>query len=110
MKNPKTTMTDKFSNTDAVLAAQRRAASNLVPTAEELAQYAEQDKHSALDNALLQNVARALAHDAADAFEPFAGAPIAGAPIDDATRDRLAADFCRSLAANLPPLRNVVSA
>lgn len=105
MKNLKTTMTDKFSNPDAVLAAQRRAAENLVPTAEELAQYAEQDKRSALDNAFLQNVARALAHDAADTYEPFAGSAI-----DDATRDRLAADFCRSLAANLPPLRNVVSA
>ncbi|CAM8821724.1 hypothetical protein [Burkholderia pseudomallei] len=105
MKNPKTTMTEKFSNTDAVLAAQRRAAVNLVPTAEELAQYAEQDKRSALDNAFLRNVARALAHDAADTL-----APAAGKPISDATRDRLAADFYRALAANLPPLRNLVSA
>lgn len=105
MKNPKATMTDKFSNTDVVLAAQRRAAANLVPTAEELVQYAAQDKRSALENAFLQNVARALAHDAADALEPFASRPI-----DDAMRDRLEADFYRALVENLPPLRNLVSA
>ncbi|WP_155753193.1 hypothetical protein [Burkholderia territorii] len=52
----------------------------------------------------LQNVARALAHEAADALEPDAGQQI-----DDATRDRLATDLHRILAANLPPLRNLAS-
>ena len=50
----------------------------------------------------LQNVARALAHEAADALEPDVGQPI-----DDATRDRLATDLHRVLAANLPPLQNL---
>ncbi|MDO3553097.1 hypothetical protein [Ralstonia pseudosolanacearum] len=40
--------TDKYSNLDAVLAAARRAAAHLVPTAEELARYAEQDRASEL--------------------------------------------------------------
>ncbi|QTO42408.1 hypothetical protein [Burkholderia latens] len=51
----------------------------------------------------LQNVARALAHEAADALEPDAAQSI-----DDATRDRLAAAFCRALVENLPPLKNLI--
>ncbi|AOK29861.1 hypothetical protein AQ611_10935 [Burkholderia singularis] len=83
----------------------RTTAQNLVPPPEELAKYAEQDKRDALSNARLQNVARALAHDAADALEPDAGQPI-----DDATRDRLAAALQRVLVEHLPPLRNLAGA
>ncbi|WP_234745630.1 hypothetical protein [Burkholderia sp. WTPI3] len=53
----------------------------------------------------LQNISRALAHEAADALEPDAGQPI-----DDAARERLADDLYRALATNLPPLRSLVAA
>ncbi|MFV8529411.1 hypothetical protein [Ralstonia pseudosolanacearum] len=38
--------TDKYSNLDAVLAAARRAAAHLVPTAEELARLEKQDRET----------------------------------------------------------------
>lgn len=102
--NPKIDVS-KFSNMPAVKAAMKRAAAHLVPTADELARHAEQDRHGGLRNARLRNVAHVLAHSAANALEPDAGQPI-----DDATRERLAADIFQALAANLPPLRNLVLA
>ncbi|WP_144025198.1 hypothetical protein [Burkholderia sp. HI2500] len=96
--------TSKFSNPDAVIAAMRRAAENLVPTSEELARHTEQDKRDALPNACLRNVARALAHDAADALEP-----LAGQLIDEDSRNRLARSIAQALYDNLPPLRNLVA-
>ncbi|KVR94064.1 MULTISPECIES: hypothetical protein [Burkholderia cepacia complex] len=54
---------------------------------------------------LAHNLARALAHDAADVLEP-----LAGNPIDDATRERLAGALLPVLMAHIPPLRNLVHA
>ncbi|MCO1361311.1 hypothetical protein [Burkholderia multivorans] len=53
----------------------------------------------------LQNISRALAHEAADALEPDAGQPI-----DDAARERLAVALQAALMANIPPLPNLVQA
>ncbi|WGY67339.1 hypothetical protein KEC55_10780 [Burkholderia cepacia] len=54
---------------------------------------------------LTLNLARALAHDAADALEPFAAMPI-----DDAARERLAVALRAAMMANIPPLPNLVQA
>lgn len=53
-------------------------------------------------SALLQNLASALAHDAADMLEPSAGRPI-----DQAARDKIAAAIYQVLRDNVPPLVNV---
>ncbi|HDR9161792.1 TPA: hypothetical protein QDB28_002160 [Burkholderia vietnamiensis] len=58
-----------------------------------------------LAHARLQNVAHALAYEAADALEPDAGQPI-----DTVVRDRLAHAFALALNENLPPLRNLLPA
>jgi hypothetical protein len=90
----KTTEVSQFSNMPGVLAAMKRAAANLVTPQ-------EPDSRTPL----LQSVARALAHDAADALEP-----LAGRPIDEAERARLAAALYAALAENVPPLPNLVCA
>ncbi|KWN15863.1 hypothetical protein [Burkholderia ubonensis] len=54
---------------------------------------------------LTLNVARALAHDAADALEP-----LAAMPIDDAARERLAVALQAALMANIPTPPNLVQA
>ncbi|SMG28342.1 hypothetical protein [Paraburkholderia susongensis] len=101
--NPKIDVS-QFSNMPAVMAAAREAAKHLVPTAEEQAQYAEQDKRDALSNARLRNVAAALAHEAADALEPDAGQMI-----DDDTRERIARGIALALYENIGPLHNLVA-
>lgn len=53
-------------------------------------------------SALLQNLASALAHDAADMLEPSAGKPI-----DQSARDLLAADIGKALTRHMPTLTNV---
>lgn len=52
--------------------------------------------------ALLQNLARAMAEDAADALEPAAGHPI-----DTDLRAKLAADVYQALRNNVPTLMNI---
>ncbi len=86
-----------------VAAAVKRAAKHLSPTAEELAAHAEQDRKPT--EAVLLNVSRVLAADAAEVL-----APLAGQPIDDATRDKLARAFAVALYDNLPPLKNLTVA
>lgn len=56
-------------------------------------------------SALLQNLATALAHDAADVLEPSAGQPI-----DQAARGRIAAAMYQAFRDNVPPLVNVLHA
>lgn len=91
---PQATDVSQFSNMPAVLAAMRESARHLVPPQ-------EPERRTPL----LQSVARALAHDTADALEP-----LAGRPIDEAERARLAAALYAALAENVPPLPNLVCA
>ncbi|MDN7805426.1 hypothetical protein [Burkholderia gladioli] len=83
-----------------VTEAVTRASQNLIPSAEELAWHAEQDKQP--HATILLSIACVLADEAAENF-----APLAGQPIDGDAREKLARAFAVAMHDHLPPLANL---